>query len=257
MTMKSHQMAAVAKALLLAPIFALTSSPLASPSFAGERGGAGPGGGRGFAAEVQRVTDIGIAIVEANRDQFAGVNVDALKAVNDPVQIIVSPAEIRSCEGLVKFDALSANLNVDGMKLRLSEFDRSAWLGKDSLERLQITIHERFVITGYEKSNQYSLTNKVTAIQKAKEESASVDDFLVHFQSKLLANLEHTATIAAEMTNPETARAQSETLAKMFDDDIASENGAGGDASQRALDPKAAKLRAAIQNLCVPLASQP
>lgn len=125
-------------------------------SFAAEGGHSG-GGGTGIAASITRATNDFISIVEDNPAVFPELDVRKLKAANP--QILPTAQKINSCDGLATLEAVSDSA------ANKSVFNIEAWKQKtDVIEKIFLAGHERLVLLGYERSNQYPISNRVFAL---------------------------------------------------------------------------------------------
>lgn len=138
--------------------FFLTLTAL-NQAFASETDGpGGTGGGNMVAAEIQRATDEFIAIVRAN-EQLFGIRASQLEIPG--VQIRVTSKPILSCDGRSEFDA--------GSTRNQSVFNRFNWLNQDSwLAKVHLAGHERLILLGLEKSNQYPISNRLFQLNRSK-----------------------------------------------------------------------------------------
>lgn len=131
---------------------------LFSPLYSFSRvGPGGTGGGSGINAEIQRATDAFISVVAASPDLFP--DVDPHKLVNVRARITVTAKQIESCDHNAILEAYSDR---DQNK---SVFNLSAWVAKSWIEKVLLAGHERLVLTGYERSNRYNLSNRIYDIQ--------------------------------------------------------------------------------------------
>ena len=147
---------------------------LSMPIFA-YAGGVGGGGGSGLAGEIYRATNVFIEAVKNNPDIFKGVDPNALTSLVNPVthkpildprthkpvpvEILVTDDSIKTCVGDGTLDAHS-----DAAK-GYSLFNVSAWASDDDMEKVQLAGHERLVLAGYEKSNQYNISDRIYDVE--------------------------------------------------------------------------------------------
>lgn len=117
------------------------------------KGNEGSGGGSGVAAEITYATDSFIATVKKHPNLFPGVDPEALSAMNPNIFIAHEP--IQFCNKLGTLEAYS------NKKGNYSRFVLSSWLGKTWEEKVLLAGHERLVLAGLEKSNQYHISSKL------------------------------------------------------------------------------------------------
>jgi hypothetical protein len=120
---------------------------------ASARGGANGGGGSGISAEVERATAAFIQIVRQNPNIFEGVNADYLESFHPDILVTKDP--IKFCNNLGDLDADSDS------EQNYSRFNLAVWIAKDWFGKIFISGHERLVLAGLERSNEYQISNKL------------------------------------------------------------------------------------------------
>ncbi|MCH2533520.1 MAG: hypothetical protein MK008_03655 [Bdellovibrionales bacterium] len=116
------------------------------------------GAGSGIAAEFHRAMDDFIKLVKENKDYFPGVNIKDLEAAQ--LRVLVNYKPIRVCNTSAVLDAHS------NIKKQTIFVNQAAWVAKSWQDKVHISGHELLLNTGYEKSNQYQLSNQVYKIDK-------------------------------------------------------------------------------------------
>lgn len=115
------------------------------------------GAGSGIAAEFHRAMDGFIMLVKENKDYFPGVDIQDLEAAQ--LRVLVNYKPIKVCNTSAVLDAHS------NIKKQTIFVNQAAWIAKSWQDKVHIAGHELLLNTGYEKSNQYQISNQVYKIQ--------------------------------------------------------------------------------------------
>lgn len=116
------------------------------------------GAGSGIAAEFHRAMDDFIQIVRNNKDYFETVNISDLESAQ--LRVLINYKPITVCNTNAVLDAHS---DIENKTIFVNQ---SAWVNKSWQDKVHIAGHELLLNTGYEKSNQYQLSNQVYKIKK-------------------------------------------------------------------------------------------
>lgn len=116
------------------------------------------GAGSGIAAEFHRAMDDFIMLVKDNKDYFPGVDIQDLEAAQ--LRVLVNYKPIKVCNTSAVLDAHS------NIKKQTIFVNQGAWVAKSWQDKVHIAGHELLLNTGYEKSNQYQISNQVYKIKR-------------------------------------------------------------------------------------------
>lgn len=116
------------------------------------------GAGSGIAAEFHRAMDDFIQIVKNNKDYFDTVNINDLESAQ--LRVLINYKPITVCNTHAVLDAHS---DIENKTIFVNQ---SEWVHKSWQDKVHIAGHELLLNTGYEKSNQYQLSNQIYKIEK-------------------------------------------------------------------------------------------
>lgn len=120
------------------------------------------GGGSFHAAEVSRATEAFIELIEQNPQLFPEVDPRLLRSLDPEIKITTDKIEV--CESIDQVPRGRRKAILDAFsdtKANTSVFHLGTWLSRGWIEKVQFAGHERLVLAGYERSNRYSISNRV------------------------------------------------------------------------------------------------